>query len=145
MTHAELVQVAADWLRRRHRCVVVLTEPKSQACHSSPDAIGWTYRGSSVHVEVKVSVRDFKADQKKTRCRVPDLCMGEERFYLTPPGLISLVDMPPGWGLAEWDGRVVRVRRKAKFRPLPDMAAHEERVLLISAYRQVTEFAKEKP
>lgn len=112
MTHAELVKVAARWLRNNRRCGVVLTEHHGGTVEV-PDAIGW--RASySVQVECKVSRADFKADAKKAGRR-HDRLTGQyrqalERWYLTPAGLISSVrDLPDGWGLLEYAGRRVQV------------------------------------
>src|SRR5437870_1590459 len=63
MTHAQLVQMAVNWLRS-YRCGVVLSE---QACVSGemPDAIGWKRGCHSVLVECKISRADFLADRSK--------------------------------------------------------------------------------
>jgi hypothetical protein len=112
MTHAELVQVAARWLRNTKGCGVVLTEHHGGTIEI-PDAIGFK-KWHSIQVECKVSVSDFKADAKKEGRRF-DRTTGEyrqaaERWYLTPAGLITpsraeLVD----WGLLSYDGNRVRV------------------------------------
>lgn len=115
-THAELVRVAERWLRNTQRCGVVLTEHHGGTMEH-PDAIGWR-RAHSIQVECKVSVSDFRADAKKNGRRF-DQTTGEyrqalERWYLTPAGLLALADVPPAWGLIEWDNKRVRVIRKAE-------------------------------
>ena len=99
MTHAQLVEKAVRWLRS-YRCGVVLSE---QACVSGemPDAIGWKRACHSVLVECKVTRADFLADREKPFRRKPEGGVGSERFYLTPPGLIKLEELPAGWGLLE--------------------------------------------
>ncbi len=105
MTHAQLVQKAIAWLRS-YRCSVVLSE---QACASGemPDAIGWKRTQHSVVVECKISRADFLADRSKPFRQKPERGVGCERFYLTPPGLVQVTELPTGWGLLECQrGRV---------------------------------------
>jgi hypothetical protein len=99
MTHAQLVEKAVRWLRS-YRCGVVLSE---QACVSGemPDAIGWKQACHSVLVECKITRADFLADRDKPFRRKPERGVGSERFYLTPPALIKLEELPVGWGLLE--------------------------------------------
>jgi len=99
MTHAQLVERAVRWLRS-YRCGVVLSE---QACVSGemPDAIGWKRANHSVLVECKLTRGDFLADRAKPFRVKPELGVGSERFYLTPPALIKIDELPAGWGLLE--------------------------------------------
>lgn len=106
-THADLVTRAHRWLRGFHRCPVVFAE-MTAAPGYFPDAIGWHF-GFSILVECKISRSDFFADRKKGILDNPDDFPGEERWYLTPPGLLKAADIPPGWHLAESDGRTVSV------------------------------------
>lgn len=113
MTHAHLVEKAVRWLRS-YRCGVVLSE---QACVSGemPDAIGWKQACHSVLVESKVTRADFLADREKPFRRKPEKGVGSERFYLTPPSLVSVEELPVGWGLIELRrGRVEIVHPSAK-------------------------------
>lgn len=114
MTHAELVGVAARWLRRKG-CGVVLTEHHGGTVEI-PDAIG--FRGwHSIQVECKVSLADFRADAKKNGRRFDGLDgqyrQAAERWYLAPNGLIDPAIVPGDWGLLEWGGTRVRVIKKA--------------------------------
>lgn len=131
MTHAELVAVAARWLRTM-RCGVVLTERASVAAEI-PDAIGWKY-GASHLVECKVSLRDFRRDANKP-WRKDGMGMGVYRWYLTPPGLLTDVYSLGQWGLVEWDGRRCMVRHQAGRRERVDFAAGEVH-LLVSELRR---------
>jgi len=99
MTHAQLVERAVRWLRA-YRCGVVLSE---QACVSGemPDAIGWKRANHSVLVECKITRADFLADRAKPFRKKPEQGVGSERFYLTPPALLKLEELPAGWGLLE--------------------------------------------
>lgn len=125
VSHADLVVAAARWLRRRG-CGVVLTEHHGGTLEV-PDAIG--FRGvHSIQVECKVSRRDFWADRKKA-CRRFERTTGEhrlasERWYLTPPGLLSAADLPADWGWMEYGGTRVRLRKPA---PIGEMTEHVRR------------------
>jgi hypothetical protein len=113
VTHAKLVSLAVQWLRR-YRCGVVLSE---QACVSGemPDAIGWKNACHSVLVESKASRADFLADRDKSFRRTPEIGVGSERYYLAPRGLIRVEELPAGWGLLEVSGREMeRVKTSAK-------------------------------
>lgn len=107
MTHADLVAVAARWLRKTKGCGVVFTEHTAGFEH--PDAMGWK-SGFSYLVECKVSRADFFADQKKPGRSVESERPGFKCWYLTPPGLVTHDELPTGWGLLEWNGRQVNVR-----------------------------------
>lgn len=110
LTHADVVARSVRWLRTYHGCEIALAEIVT-AHPYYPDAIGWRvrHRGWSVLVEAKVSRSDFAADRKKPIHSSPDNYPGQERWYLTPPGLVSPSEVPPGWGLAECGKRTVRV------------------------------------
>ena len=99
MTHAQLVKVAEQWLRR-YRCGIVLSE---QQCASGemPDAIGWKGKCRSVVVECKVSRGDFLADRAKPWRTNSQIALGCERFYLSLRGMIRESDLPKGLGLLE--------------------------------------------
>jgi hypothetical protein len=113
MTHAQLVEKAVHWLRS-YRCGVVLSE---QACVSGemPDAIGWKQACHSVLVECKVTRGDFLADREKPCRKKPEKGVGSERFYLTPPALVKVEELPGGWGLLEYRrGRIEILHASAK-------------------------------
>lgn len=103
MTHAELIERAEKWLAGSRRCTVILSNTgfKSEIV----DAIGWV-SWWSILIECKVSIEDFRADKYK-RCRQPDYHgIGQERYYLTPPNLITVDMLPEGWGLIEAGGKM---------------------------------------
>ena len=113
MTHMQLVEKAVRWLRS-YRCGVVLSE---QACSSGemPDAIGWKQACHSVLVECKVTRADFLADRAKPFRQKPEKGVGSERFYLTPPALVKIEELPTGWGLLEHRrGRIELVQASEK-------------------------------
>jgi hypothetical protein len=115
MTHSELVERAARWLRKSRRCGVVLTNAGSI---ERPDAIGW-HNGDppvSILVECKVSRADFRHDKLKP-FRDPawnDTAIGRFRYYLTPKGLVKPTELPARWGLLEVVGRGIRQSVKAR-------------------------------
>ena len=151
MTHAQLVERAVRWLRS-YRCGVVLSE---QACVSGemPDAIGWKRASHSVLVECKVTRADFLADRDKPFRRKPEQGVGSERFYLTPPGLVKVAELPAGWGLLELRrGRVEMVQPSAKNLRTATGFRYEMNLLLASLRRvevriepqSITDFLKWK-
>jgi len=151
MTHAQLVERAVRWLRR-YRCGVVLSE---QACVSGemPDAIGWKQACHSVLVECKVTRADFLADRGKPFRLRPEKGVGSERFYLTPPALVKIEELPPGWGLLEYHrGRVEMVQASEKNLRTTTGFRYEMNLLLASLRRvevriepqSITDFLKWK-
>jgi hypothetical protein len=151
MTHAQLVEKAVEWLRA-YRCAVVLSE---QACVSGemPDAIGWKRASHSVLIECKISRADFLADREKPFRQSPELGLGCERFYLTPPHLLRPKELPSGWGLLECRNRKVEtIRRSARDLRAATGLAYEMNLLLASLRRveiriepqTITEFLKWK-
>jgi hypothetical protein len=151
MTHAQLVERAVRWLRG-YRCGVVLSE---QACVSGemPDAIGWKKACHSVLVECKVTRADFLADRVKPFRQKPEKGVGSERFYLTPPGLAQVEELPVGWGLLELRrGRVEMVRASEKNLRTAAGFRYEMNLLLASLRRvevriepqSITDFLKWK-
>ena len=151
MTHAQMVERAVRWLRC-YRCGVVLSE---QACVSGemPDAIGWKRASHSVLVECKVTRADFLADRGKPFRAKPEQGVGSERFYLTPPGLVKVEELPVGWGLLELRrGRVEIVHPSAKNLRTAKGFGYEMNLLLASLRRvevriepqSITDFLKWK-
>jgi hypothetical protein len=151
MTHTQLVERAVKWLRW-YRCGVVLSE---QACVSGemPDAIGWKQASHSVLVECKVTRNDFLADRAKPFRLKPDKGVGSERFYLTPPGLVKIDELPAGWGLLEFRrGHVEMLHPSAKNLRTATGFRYEMNLLLASLRRvevriepqSITDFLKWK-
>lgn len=134
MTHAELVERAAKWLRNTRRCGVVLTE--AGGGWEIPDAIGWRVGGRfSVLVECKASRADFLRDAKKAhRLHGDTMGVGRERVYMAPAGMLRADEIPAGWGLVEI-GPTGRARIIVKPEPWPDASeiAYREIGFLYSA------------
>lgn len=76
----------------------------------------WPSRGLELHgVEIKVSRSDWKreaADPTKAEA-IAKFC---DRWWVhTAPGVVDdLSDLPPAWGLREWDGKHWATRREAE-------------------------------
>lgn len=74
------------------------------------DVFGWNY-WATVLIEVKVSRSDFLADAKKSFRQQPEEGVGAFRYYCSPEGLITEVDLPDKWGLLwEKDGVITVVK-----------------------------------
>lgn len=151
MTHAQLVDIAVHWLRT-YRCGVVLSE---QACVTgeTPDAIGWKGKCYSVVVECKVTRGDFLADLKKPWRNDAGHALGCERFYLAPRNLISVDELPAGWGLLDYHARRVSVLQKSGRNLRTDAGFRNEMNLLLASLmrvevriepQRITEFLKWK-
>lgn len=105
--HQHLVAKGERWLRSQGCSVVFADLVANTATGESPDLIGW--RGGETHpvsilVEAKVSRQDFREDLKK-HFRYSASGMGDWRFYLVPQGLVTVNELPEGWGLLELSGR----------------------------------------
>lgn len=135
MTHAQLVQKAVEWLRH-YRCGVVLSE---QACLSGemPDAIGWKRASHSVLIECKISRADFIADCCKPFRQKPQMGLGCERFYLASAGLISVEEIPAGWGLLEYRNRTVGMTKVSAKNLRSAQGFQYEMNLLLASLRRV--------
>jgi hypothetical protein len=137
MTHQKLVRLAEQWLRRRYRCGIVLSE-QSCASGETPDVIGWKGKCRSVVIECKVSRADFFADREKPFRRDPETAMGCERFYLVPAGLIKKEELPPHWGLLEAKGREITLSIKpARQTQRREVGLMWEMNLLLASLRRV--------
>lgn len=99
-THSQLVKIAYEWMHKRSIAKVAIRELNTNCCNREyPDVIGFTGRGHSVLIEVKISRADFLSDKNKLFRKNPEQGMGDYRFYCCPSGLIKLDDLPDNWGL----------------------------------------------
>ena len=100
LTHEILVQQAERWLRRVG-CNITFHELVTNTSSGEiPDAIGWRDNARvCILVECKATRSDFLSDSRKRFRSRPECGMGDWRFYLCPPGVIEVEDLPPGWGL----------------------------------------------
>lgn len=132
ITHADLVAAAKRYLKRVGKCSIVAAELRS-AAPSTPDAIGWRCGLWSTLIECKVSRGDFLRDQKKWHRR-PEYMPCNRRYYMTPPSLLSIRDLPERWGLIEWDGGAFKTIIEAAAFDRPDRS-QEMRFLCSMIYR----------
>ena len=108
LTHDNLCLVAENFLVKNRFGVVFHDKFKaSTSTGEQPDCLGFR-SGLSCLIECKTSRSDFLVDQKKKFRLDPSLGLGDWRFFLTPQGLISVDELPKGWGLLETDGKRVR-------------------------------------
>jgi len=64
-----------------------------------PDIIAFSSK-TSILIECKTSLSDFRADRKKP-FRSVNTAIGGQRWYLAPQGIIPLKSLPLHWGLLE--------------------------------------------
>lgn len=140
MTHDQLVDRSARWLRRassakharyRGACGVVVPELVSYA-PEQPDVIGWLNGGVSHMIECKVSRADFLADAKKVHRSESS---GTFRWYICPPELITAEELPPGWGLLYCHPRKITIEVDAPLNHDRNVAA--ELAMMYSLLRRV--------
>lgn len=135
MTHSELVEKAAAWLRQR--CPVVITEMASAASEEA-DVIGFNgYQ--SILIECKISLNDYDLDKAKPYRRYPETGMGDIRYYFTVGNLLNPKRLPDNWGLLEIHGK--RVYTKKKPVRFLKKAVRGEQALLISTIRRIGQAA----
>ncbi len=99
------------WLSRK--CSVVLYEFATVA-DENPDVIGWASGAGSILIECKLSRSDFLRDATKTVRRNPRAGMGQRRYYLCPPEVIQVADLPSKWGLLWGTKGQISVKREAR-------------------------------
>jgi len=135
--HAQLVKLAAKWLRTHYGCGIVLAE---QYCASGeiPDVIGWKASCQSVLVECKVSRSDFLADANKPFRLRPQEGFGSRRLYMAPKGIIAVAELPKYWGLLECRGRDVELAVKpGRIDLRTETGMMKEMNLLLASLRRV--------
>ncbi len=121
MQHSTLVAMGVRWLSRRSS--VVLYESAAKRTGETPDVIGWAAGSASVLIECKVTRADFLRDAKKDARKKPRVGMGQRRYYLSPPGVIEVKDLPAKWGLLWAEKGQVRVQREARGCPERNLLA----------------------
>ena len=99
------------WLSRQ--CSVVLYEFATPA-DENPDVIGWAPGAGSVLIECKLTRSDFLKDATKAVRKNPRAGMGQRRYYLCPPEVIQLKEVPPKWGLLWAAKGQICVKREAR-------------------------------
>ena len=142
--HDILCTKAKEWLKRQGCKVAFHDKFKAvTGTGEQPDAIGWR-SGASILIECKASRSDFLSDKGKRFRKDPGMGMGDWRFYFCPPGVVTLDDLPDGWGLLYCrENKVERVfglpRNNADWfdgKPF-DGNKHAENSMLVSALRRL--------
>lgn len=122
MQHATLVQLGVRWLSLH--CSVVLYEAAATKAEI-PDVIGWAGPRSTM-IECKVTRADFLRDATKDSRTKPKLGMAHRRYYLSPPNVVRVEDLPPKWGLLWAEKNQILVQREAKGFPQRNLLAEVE-------------------
>jgi len=136
LTHKELVQRAAKWLTNTRKCPLVVTEFATSGIIETPDALGWKNARHTILIECKTSRADFARDGDKVFRRIWELGLGQTRYYLTPPNLITVEDLPPGWGLLYCHEKRIQIVHEPKKNNVSKDVAFNESVLLYSLVRR---------
>lgn len=140
MLHNFLVKKSASWLRSHTNnikvpnCSVVVTELVcATPTGEIPDVIGFSNKGS-VLIEVKVSRSDFLRDKNKVFRLVPEIGLGEQRFFCCPENIIDKKEVPENWGLlySNEKGKI----RLVKFPNKQPSSLKGERAVLLSIIRR---------
>jgi len=111
-THRDMCKRAATWLRGTVGCGVAVWELTAWT-NEKPDAIGWHPHKSTL-VECKTSRADFLRDKLKYHKKTPESGMGNYRYYMSPPDVIKVDDLPQFWGLLYLCNGKVSVIKKAE-------------------------------
>jgi len=130
---------------------VVSTELVCSTVSENADAIGWDGYGRCMVIECKVSRSDFLANKHKPHEIVGD-SMGNERWFMTPPGLVEPKELPRSHGLLEYtpsghgSGYFIRKVKKARPRKRTvDRLWNENRTLVAIAGRALEAASRLKP
>jgi hypothetical protein len=113
VTHASLVALGVRWLSRQSSTVFY---EFAAVVKENPDVIGWS-NGLSTLIECKATRADFLRDSKKTTRNSPKIAMGQRRYYLCPPEVIKLEDVPKKWGLLWAEKGHITVKKQARGNP----------------------------
>lgn len=100
ISHLELVKRGQRWLKNSRGCSVIITELGSG--YEIPDVIGWRGGWSSIVLEAKASISDFRIDLSKSfRKEGGPAGMGALRYYIVSSEIKekALTILPPKWGL----------------------------------------------
>lgn len=133
-THRNMCIRASQWLRGTMGCNVAVWEVVACAAEK-PDAIGW-HPFKSTLVECKTNRADFLRDAKKYHKKTTDSGMGNYRYYMCPPDVIKLEDLPECWGLLYLEGNRIRIIKRAEYQ---DANLSTERTFLASILRRKLE------
>lgn len=128
--HDKLVKKGRAWAFRHYPLVV---SELSASGAETADIVAFGH-GYTAVIECKANRADFFVDQKKNVRRWPEQGMGDARYYLVPQGLITVQELPDGWGLLELKGE--RVFKTVESR-LFEKKARAELSVLVSIIRRL--------
>jgi hypothetical protein len=77
---------------------------------------------------------DFLADKRKFFRHYAESGLGDFRYYLCPPGIISVDDLPEHWGLLWLMGERIKILKEAEILP---KAVNKEISILVSLIRRI--------
>ena len=117
--HYKLCCEGAKWMcKQEFRAYKIVAVELCTGGAEHPDVWGTTgYK--SMLIEVKTSHSDFLRDMKKpfrmdSNVRYRKYRLGNNRYYLVPKGLVSIDELPPQWGLLEWNGTSITKVKEAE-------------------------------
>jgi hypothetical protein len=139
LTHAQLIQRGAMWLRNRKNCRFALTE-QTVGNGEIPDVIGFKCCNHSYLIECKISRADFFADRCKPFRVDPALGMGLFRHFLAPAGVLTVEDVNGDWGLLEARGRSIFVLKEALPQPIRKYSQEVSQLVQALAQAQLRVF-----
>jgi hypothetical protein len=93
------------------------------AADENPDVIGWAPEAGSVLIECKLTRSDFVRDASKAVRKNARSGMGHRRYYLCPPDVIQVKDLPAKWGLLWATKGQIGVMREARGHPERNLIA----------------------
>jgi hypothetical protein len=143
ITHDQLVKVGCNWLA--NKCRIVADEIRTSV-GETPDIIGWNGSGNCWVIEVKTSRMDFFANARKSHER-NGYGVGNERWFLTPKGLVNPDEVPEGWGLLEYNpsghsaGYFIKRKVQAPRRQYEPRSLRNEKLMLVSIAGRALEAA----
>jgi len=143
ITHDQLIDIGRKWLIKPYSacapyghcgCAVVLSELSANTWMAEiPDIIGFCTR-KTILIECKASRADFNADKNKVFRKLPEMALGNQRWYLAPIGIIPAEKVPDKWGLLEVSGGKVQITKRAE---LQERNYQSEINMLLSTMRRL--------
>ena len=118
MKRCDLLHIGRRYMVQAIHLDPVLVEyPSPPVLNWMPDLIGWkldigfggTYVLNSYIIDVCANLKEFRKDSTNKAMAKSNL--GQNRYYLTPDGLVQKADLPEGWGLIYYNTRTKRCRK----------------------------------
>ncbi|GIC77643.1 hypothetical protein [Moritella sp. F3] len=101
--HEKLSELAAKWAKKQG-FPIIATNLGASGCREKVDLIAFR-SNCTLMIESKVSRADFRVDAKKPERQTGGV--GTYRFYITPVNMVSISEIPDGWGLLYVEGKKV--------------------------------------